>query len=214
MIDGNAHAIGGSFTRIDPTEGREPQTGSNGSGGANEMSEDLSLTWASAVAATPGVFSTQPLVINEINADPDITDGDANGDGSVDTTEDEFVEIVNNSGALFNLTGFELADSFSTRHLFPPTSLPAGCALVIFGGGTPTGSFGTAQTAVASGGSLSLNNSGDTVSLRNGSFTVAEVVYGGEGGNNQSLTRDPDLTGAFAEHSTATGSGGSLFSPG
>ncbi|MEO1368905.1 MAG: lamin tail domain-containing protein, partial [Acidobacteriota bacterium] len=214
VIDGNAHPNGGSFTRIDPTEGREPQTGSNGSGGSNEMAEDVSRTWATVTAATPGVFAGSPLVINEIHADPDGTSGDANGDGSVDSSDDEFVEIVNTSSALFELTGFELSDSFSARHLFPPTTLPAGCALVIFGGGTPTGAFGTAQTAVASEGSLGLNNSGDTVTLSNGGFDLVEVTYGAEGGNNQSITRDPDLTGAFAEHSTATGSGGTLFSPG
>ncbi|MEM1182319.1 MAG: lamin tail domain-containing protein [Acidobacteriota bacterium] len=214
VIDGNAHANDGSYTRLDSTEGREAQTGSNGSGGSNEMSEDVSLTWASVAVASPGVFETSPLVINEIHADPDGASGDANGDGSVGGGDDEFVEIVNTSSALFDLTGFELADSFSTRHVFPATTLPAGCALVIFGGGTPTGSFGTAQTAVASSGALSLNNSGDTVTLSNGAFDLVEVAYGAEGGNNQSLTRDPDLTGGFVQHTTATGAGGSLFSPG
>jgi predicted extracellular nuclease len=45
---------------------------------------------------------------------------------------------------------------------------------------------------------------------------VASYTYGAEGGDNQSLTRNPDITGAdpLVKHSVATGSGGSLFSPG
>ena len=36
-----------------------------------------------------------PIFINEILADPDATNGDANGDGVVSSTQDEFVELVN-----------------------------------------------------------------------------------------------------------------------
>ncbi len=46
--------------------------------------------------------------------------------------------------------------------------------------------------------------------------TVISYAYGSEGGNDQSVTRDPDITGPdpLVLHSTATGSGGALFSPG
>lgn len=69
---------------------------------------------------------------------------------------------------------------------------------------------------VSSTGQLGLNNTGDTVTLNNGAVNVASYTYGSEGGDNQSLTRDPDVTGAdpLVKHSTATGSGGALFSPG
>ena len=67
---------------------------------------------------------------------------------------------------------------------------------------------------VASTGALSLNNGGDNVTLSDGSTDQATVNYGSEGGDNQSLTRDPDVTGSFVKHSTATGSGSALFSPG
>jgi len=87
---------------------------------------------------------------------------------------------------------------------------------VVFGGGTPTGEFGTSVVQTASSGALGLNNGGDSVTLSDGVNSAAVVSYGGEGGDNQSLTRDPDITGPepLVKHSTATGSGGALFSPG
>ena len=62
---------------------------------------------------------------------------------------------------------------------------------------------------------LGRNNTGDTLTLVDNSGTVMDTyTYGSEGGDNQSLTRDPDITGAFVKHSLANGSGGALFSPG
>lgn len=157
------------------------------------------------------------IIINEIHADPDPDDGDANGDGSADTTDDEFVELVNQTGTDLDIGGWSVSDAVNTRHVFPTgATLPDGCAVVIFGGGTPaSGGFGNALAQTASSGALGLNNSGDTVTLRDADgAVVAEVTYPNEGNINQSLTRDPDLTGGFVLHTTATGSGGALFSPG
>ncbi|HRQ41277.1 MAG TPA: ExeM/NucH family extracellular endonuclease [Chloroflexota bacterium] len=160
-------------------------------------------------------FSTGFAIINEIHADPDPVNGDANGDGTVHNIEDEFVEIVNNTGADLDISEWTLSDLVGVRHTFPPnTIIPDGCAIVIFGGGTPTGSFGSAQVQIASGGTLALNNGGDTLTLSDGATIQASVTYGTEGGNNQSLTRDPDISGTFVQHSLAMGSGGALFSPG
>jgi hypothetical protein len=47
-----------------------------------------------------------------------------------------------------------------------------------------------------------------------GGNTVTAVTYGSEGGDNQSLTRDPDVFGDFVKHTEAEGSGGALYSPG
>ncbi|MEO0417790.1 MAG: lamin tail domain-containing protein [Pseudomonadota bacterium] len=157
------------------------------------------------------------VVINEIHADPasDIS-GDANGDGARDFSDDEFVELVNTSSSAVDLSGFTLSDSVSVRHTFAAgTTLEAGQAIVVFGGGTPTGTFGGATVVTASSGAVGLNNGGDTVTLvdTNGA-TVDEVVYGSEGGSNQSLTRDPDGTGDFVQHTSATDANGALFSPG
>ncbi|HET6628809.1 MAG TPA: lamin tail domain-containing protein, partial [Woeseiaceae bacterium] len=157
------------------------------------------------------------LVINEILADPASgADGDANRDGLRDSSDDEFVEIVNTSREGIDISGWTLSDEFSVRHAFPSGSIvAAGCAVVVFGGDTPTGAFGNALVQTASGGFLGFNNGGDVVTLDNGSGSVS-VAYGGEGGGNESLTRDPDVTGGLplVQHSGATGSGGTLFSPG
>ncbi|OQY26674.1 MAG: hypothetical protein B6244_12980, partial [Candidatus Cloacimonetes bacterium 4572_55] len=154
-------------------------------------------------------------IINEILADPDATNGDANGDGSSSTTQDEFVEIINNTGGDVDISGWTLSDVAQTRHTFPGgTTITDQCAIVIFGGGTPTGVFGNATVQTASTNSLGFNNGGDTVTLSNGGTVQSVYTYGSEGGNNQSLTRNPDITGSFSPHSTATGSGGALFSPG
>ena len=59
------------------------------------------------------------LIINEFQADPDTTLGDANGDDSADTGDDEFIEIYNASGAELNITNYTIEDSSGLRHTFP-----------------------------------------------------------------------------------------------
>jgi len=87
----------------------------------------------------------------------------------------------------------------------------------VFGGGTPTGDFGNAIVQTASTGQLYLNNSGDTISLLDDTAALIDTyTYGSEGGDDQSLTRDPDITGLdpMIRHSQAANSNGALFSPG
>lgn len=209
------HANGEAFQRQDLAEGAETQSGGNGVGGADETSEDLSVTWAVAAPPTPGQAAPTGWVINEIHADPDSTGGDANGDGVAQFSDDEFVEILNTTGADVDVSGWVLSDGFGLRHVFPAgTTVADGCGIVVFGGGSPSGGFGDMPVQTASSGALGLNNGGDTVTLNDGSQDVATASYGSEGGDNQSLTRDPDVTGAFVLHTTAAGSGGALFSPG
>ncbi|WGH75406.1 lamin tail domain-containing protein [Tenacibaculum tangerinum] len=154
-----------------------------------------------------------PIVINEINADPDANNGDANGDGTVNTSQDEFVEIYNSSGIDIDLSNWVLADAVSDRHRFANgTILPANEAIVVFGGGNPITIPGLVQ--VASSGLLGLNNGGDAVIIKNnsGSIILTET-YSSSAGNNQSIARNDDLTGSFVQHSTIT-SNPVLFSPG
>jgi len=157
------------------------------------------------------------IVINEIHADPDAVNGDANGDGTVNTTQDEFVELANTSGGAVDISGWTLSDALAVKHTFPSgTILPNQTAIVIFAGGTPSGNFGCSIVQTASSGSLALNNTGDAVKLNDGVSDVASYTYGAEGGDNQSLTRNPDITGAepLVKHTAATGANGALFSPG
>ena len=167
----------------------------------------------------PAIAPPAPiLVINEVNADPDGSlAGDANNDGTRDGSDDEFVEIVNNTGSDVDISGWTLADAVGVRHTFPAgTVLTDGCGIVVFGGGSPAGGFGGMVVQTASSGFLGFNNGGDAVTLNDGTTDQASVSYGSEGGANQSLTRDPDITGAepLVQHTSATGAGGALFSPG
>ncbi len=162
------------------------------------------------------------VIINEYLADPAPgAPGDANGDGTTNATQDEFVEFVNTGATPADISGFTISDSLQVRFTVPAGKIiPPGEAAVVFGGGTPTGSFGNAAANglvfAVGGAGLSLNNGGDTITLKDASNAVADTLtYGSAEGNaDQSITRSPDITGAFVPHSTAPGSGGRLFSPG
>lgn len=167
------------------------------------------------VGKSPSYAAT--IVINELLADPGPElSGDANGDGVRGTSDDEFIELVNHSDSSIDLTGWQLSDLTGLRHLFPSgTVLDPYAAVVVFGGGSPAGEFGGAIIQKASTGGLSLNNTNETITLTDGAVVIATASYGGEGGDDQSLTLFPDITGTgFVKHSLAAGSGGALFSPG
>jgi len=141
------------------------------------------------------------LVINEVLADPSTTSGDANGDGTINTSQDEFIEFVNNELYSIDISGWTISDSVQVRHTFSPgTIISPGNVITVFGGGTPTGIPGLTQT-VASFGGLGLNNGSDSIIVKNTNGTVVvRLGYGSEGGNNQSIARNPDVTGVFVQH--------------
>jgi uncharacterized repeat protein (TIGR01451 family) len=169
------------------------------------------------------------IVINEFLADPpDAAAGDANRDGLRSTSDDEFVELVSTTTHDIDISGYQILTrgtgaSDTVRHTFASgTILPACTAIVVFGGGNPSPdnpAFGGGQILKASSGSLTLINSTGVITLRDQAATIVNFVsYGGstglDGDANQSVTRSPDTTGAFALHQSASGSGGSPFSPG
>jgi hypothetical protein len=172
---------------------------------------------------TLAAVSVNAQIINEVLADPHpdqpplSPNGDANGDGTRDGSHDEFVEIYNDTGAALNLSGWTLNDAVGVRHTFPPGStLTAGCAIVVFGGGTPTGTFGGSIVQTASTGFLGLNNGGDTLTLYTDlAVPVTTMTYPPPNATDQSLNREPDITGAtFVGHSAHSASGGTVHSPG
>ncbi|MDX6385386.1 MAG: hypothetical protein QOK48_2959, partial [Blastocatellia bacterium] len=174
--------------------------------------------------------SAPTLVINEVLADPPTgLDGDANHDGTRDSGDDEFVELVNSTNGAINMSGWTVRTHSTTtltetvRHTFAAnTNVLAGDALVVFGGGTINPAnplFGCAQVVKASSGGLSLTNGGLTILIRDGSGNlVTQFSYGGttglNGGNAQSLTRSPDITGPYVLHSVPPAAGGRKFSSG
>jgi uncharacterized protein (TIGR03437 family) len=203
--------------------------------GANQGQTTTIKASAQGVTGTATLSVTSPtVIINEALADPPgsvATDlqGDANHDGVRSASDDEFVELINSTAAPINISSWTLrtratgGTSETTRHTFAAGStLPAGEALVIFGGGSFNPSdqiFGCAQVVKASSGGLSLTNGGLTILVRDGSGAlVAQFSYGGltglNGDNDQSLTRSPDITGNFVQHTAAIGANGRRFTPG
>ena len=198
-----------------------------GGAGKSTLAVTADAAQANTTTITLGGSSLRDLIINELLADPpDGLAGDANHDGVRDTSGDEFVELVNATMHDIDLSGYQLqsrsltATNDTLRHRFAPnTTLLAGAAIVVFGGGSPNATnpvFGGAQILKASSGGLSLVNAGGVVTLRNPAGTiVTSIAYGTSlnlrGDQNQSLTRSPDISGQFALHSTVSDR---PFSPG
>lgn len=122
-------------------------------------------------------------------------------------TAGEFVEIVNIGAASADLGGWTLSDGTQTRHTFASgTTLAAGKAIVVFAGASAIPA-GLSNAVAASTGSLSLNNSGDTVTLRSSnstvisSFTYTSTLAGVDG---VSMNRNPDggATANFVLHTS------------
>ena len=158
------------------------------------------------------------IVINEVLYDPPTPNnlGDANGDGTREPQEDEFIEFYNYGGDL-DISGWSVHDNAQERHIFPEgTVIPAGGVLVLFGGGTPTGTFGGSIVQVASEGVLNMNNQGDYVTV----YDLNEIsvltfdVEPLSDNPNESYTRNPDITGEFEQHAGIPEANGALFSPG
>ena len=154
---------------------------------------------------------TQDLIINEILADPGTTDGDANNDGTINTSEDEFVELYNVGNQPLDISGYTMEDGYTTRHTFPAqTTIGSGEFFVLFGGGSVDNFNGNSQ--VSSSGSLGLNNGGDDVIIKNtAGVVVVTVTY--SGATDQSICRDPDFTGEFVGHLSHS-TNARVFSPG
>ena len=168
---------------------------------------------------------SQPLlIINEVLYDPPSGNaGDANGDGTREAQEDEFIEFVNLGGTL-DISGYTVSDAAAIRHTFPTgTIISPGGVLVLFGGGNPTGAFGNAIVQTATTGLLNMNNAGDFVTLYNNAGEVILTFDIEPLSNNpdESYSRYPDLNTEpdtdgvlFYQHSSITESSGTLFSPG
>ncbi len=164
---------------------------------------------------------TVSIIVNEILYDPsnNALDGDANGDGEYVHAEDEFIEFINLSTQTIDMGGYKIYDTEALtagtpRHEIPSgTLVPSGKALVVFGGGTPTGTFGNAIVQTSTTGNMNLNNAGDVMTLTDpqGNIVVTFDIEPLSNNPNESYTRNPDITGSFEQHGTNTGL---LFSPG
>ncbi len=192
-------------------------TVSSVSGGYTENEQQQSLT----IEDDEGKQKAN-VIFNEVLYDPPPgIDGDANGDGTRDPQEDQFLEFYNNSSLDLDMSGWEVFDATALsndepRHVFPEGSiLPGGKVHVLFAGGTPTGEFGGSIVTITTSGQLNMNNAGDfmTVKDANGEVILEFDIEPLDDNPNQSYTRSPDITGEFVMHSTIDGIT-ALFSPG
>jgi hypothetical protein len=136
-------------------------------GTADDCATSVQSTIGCTLTAPGGVPPTtlNQIVLSEglVMPDPGPT-GDANGDGVGDPIQDEFLELVNITPIPLDLSGVTISDMTGVRHTFPPgTVIPSGRAVVVFGGGTPTGTFGGNTVQTASTGMLDLDDWGEDV---------------------------------------------------
>jgi hypothetical protein len=156
--------------------------------------------------------------VNEIYASVAGSD-DANGDGTSDLNDDEFVEIVSDHDWARSLGGYELIVDGTVRHIFAPdTVLPARGSIVVFGDGTPTGTFGASEVVTASTGGLVLGDGSGSVTLRTGDGTMTvidELTYAGApAGESLVSASEPDPDVAFVAHTAMPEAAGRRYSPG
>ncbi|MCB9728562.1 MAG: lamin tail domain-containing protein [Deltaproteobacteria bacterium] len=156
------------------------------------------------------------LVINEVLADPG-TVLDANQSGDVDAGGDEFVEVLNVSGEVLDLTGVKVAEGGGVGLTLPAgTCLAAGQALVVFGRYDGGGDFGGALV-FAVGKSFGINNGGDTITVTDASGgALSSLTFTTSGSTKESWTRavEGDASAEMVGHTTAANAGGAPMSPG
>ena len=153
------------------------------------------------------------LVINEVMIADNMSD--TNCDASTKNSADEFIELVNKSTKTLDLTGVTIDDVASLagtqgpRHTFAAAAsgsltLAPGKAVVVWAGGSPA-CAGVTSWFTASSGSLGLNDTGDTITVRtagaNPVTIVATTFAGADITLNISRTLSPEITGAsYIDH--------------
>jgi len=151
------------------------------------------------------------LVINEVLANvPSGEAGDANNDGTRDAYEDEFVEIINRSADVLDVSGVTLRVGERDKFSFEATCLVSMEAAVIFGGGQPA--LHPDYQVYVSRSRLALGNSGGSMTLTDaGGVRLTAMSYGASGAT--SFTLSPELDGSeYLPHNTLNPE--RLFSPG
>lgn len=188
----------------------------------------LLFTPETPVCASSPAEQAGKLVIHQVLADPPPgTAGDANRDGQRRARDDEFIEIVNAGGTPLCLAGWTLEETHGRGgHLFPlGRALAPGQAVVVFGGGVPTGNFGAEVQRATSARGLDLDGAGDVLTLRDAQGSiVTRLSWGDCGGQpcatdhhlgslrlNGSVVRWPAADSAWRVHRDVAGT---PFSPG
>lgn len=136
----------------------------------------------------------EQLIVNELLADPDGDDVGA-----------EFVELVNAGATVVDMDGYTLCDASQTCHTFAPQVVLPGQAVVLFDRGEHAGVPGV---LLSESGRLSLNNSGDTLTLSGPDAAVVDVVSWTSSVRGVSWNRSEDgvAESAWSRHDAVEGS--------
>jgi hypothetical protein len=154
----------------------------------------LSVCLVAALLATGGTANAV-VVLNELMPDPASDWSPSDGDEEYHSLEDEWVEIFNTGPAAVDVTGWRLRDAVSDsswRFAFDGVLEPGGFFIVY---GNEAYEWEEANGYSKNG--LSLNNSGDTVTLVKADLsTVADqITYeSSDIGDDRSFGRVPDGT--------------------
>jgi len=140
--------------------------------------------------------SRQALVINELLPDPDGTD-----------LGEEYVELVNAGTTALDPTGFTLCDASGTCHTFGPPVLLPGEAMVLFDRGEHTDVNGARPSE---SGRLSLNNSGDVLTLTDSEGAEHDRVEwtASSAGHAWNRTVEADSDATLVRHNSVDGATG------
>jgi len=124
------------------------------------------------------------------------------------TQHDEYIELVNTSDADIDLQGWTVSDASEVRHRFSETFvLPTRSAVVVYGGpatDNPPALDVPGWPANATSAGLSLNNSGDSILVRNavGHFVLRVVYTSKMVARDGSMTRYPSADSPFVSHAS------------
>ena len=165
----------------------------------------VSLVAGTGLAGVAFAVSAGDVVINEIA-----------WAGSVDNSNDEWIELYNPSSAAVDLAGWYIEDDYATQYLIEAGVIPAKGYFLIEDTEASVASV-SADALIG----ISLSNSGDTLILKDSSGVAIDTVnsgggawYGGDNLAKASMERiDPfsggDSAGNWADASMGNGSVGS-----
>lgn len=175
----------------------------------DENTEPSVCTMSNSGSAVPPAAGD--LVINEVMLADNTAD--TNCDGSTTNNADEFIELVNKSNKILDITGVtidddaSLAGTLGPRHVFGAAAsgsltLEPGKAVVVWGAGSPA-CAGVSNWFLASTGSLGLNDGGDTVTVRTAGASPVTIVAQTFGASTLKVSKNlnPDVSGTtYVDH--------------
>jgi len=167
----------------DAGDGKTPAVHLGGADGGDGGPDDAAFTYDGALPVLPraGEIVIDELLVNPAGAD----------------TNREWIEIANLTALPFDLRGLHVADS--AKDVAVDGGLLAPGAILVLGQSADTTKNGGAPVAIAYGGTISLNNAGDTIAICLGPCASGQVL--------DRVGWDQDLGPAYDGHAAIVGMG-------